>query len=131
MTLYMFTQLCYTVPELQCFLYKTVYENTVQPFSKHFQGRKHISVTCNGKTFQSPLRGLLDRSTAQYFYERLKTSLHKPTGNLLENLFSKQCTFNNNLQLLEKKFLSQLNTIPKNGILLNKMAQLLKSSIFQ
>jgi hypothetical protein len=32
-------------------------------------------------------KGLLDRSTAGYFYERLKTSLHKPTGNLLENLF--------------------------------------------
>ncbi len=48
-------------------------------------------------------RGLLDRSTALYFYKRLKTSLHKPRGNLLENLFSKICAFKNNLQLLEKK----------------------------
>jgi hypothetical protein len=49
-------------------------------------------------------RGLLDRSTAQYFYQRLKTTLHKPRGNLLENLFSKKYAFKNNLQLLEKKF---------------------------
>jgi hypothetical protein len=75
--------------------------------------------------------GLLDRSTARYFYKRLKAGLHKPTGNLLENLFSKKCVFKNNLQHLEKKFLSRTNTTPKNGILLNKMAHLLKSSIFQ
>jgi hypothetical protein len=67
-------------------------------------------------------RGLLDRSTALYFYKRLKTSLHKPRGNLVENLISKTCAFKNNLQLLEKKFLSQTNTTPKNGILLGKMA---------
>ncbi len=66
-----------------------------------------------------------------YFYERLKTSLHKPTGNLIENLFSKKCAFRSNLQLLEKKFMSQTNKTPKNGILINKMARLLKSSIFQ
>ncbi len=34
-------------------------------------------------------RGLLNRSTALYFYKPLKTSLHKPGGNLLKNLFSK------------------------------------------
>jgi hypothetical protein len=39
--------------------------------------------------------GLLDRSTARYFYKRLKTSLHKPRGNLLEILFSKKCAFKN------------------------------------
>jgi hypothetical protein len=76
-------------------------------------------------------RGLLDRSTAQYFYKRLKTSVHKPTGNLFENLFSRKCAFKNNLQFLEKKFLSRTNTTLKNGILLNKMAHFLKSSIFQ
>ncbi len=75
-------------------------------------------------------RCLLDRSTAQSFYKRLESSLHKPTGNLLENLFSIKCVFKNNLQILEKKFLSQRNTTPKNGILRNKMAHLLKSSIF-
>ncbi len=48
--------------------------------------------------------GLLDRSTALYFYKQLKRSLHKPRGNLLENLFSKKCAFKNNLQLLENKF---------------------------
>ncbi len=32
-------------------------------------------------------RGLLDRSTARYIYKRLKTSLHKPRGNIVENLF--------------------------------------------
>ncbi len=71
---------------------------------------------------ESPLKigGLPDRSTALYFYKRLKTSLHKPKGNLLENLFSKKYAFKNNLQLLEKKFLSQTNTTPKNGILLSK-----------
>ncbi len=76
-------------------------------------------------------RGLLDRSTARYVYKRLKASLHKPTDILLENLFSKKCAIKNNLQLLEKKFLFQTNTTPKNGILLNKMAHVLKSSIFQ
>jgi hypothetical protein len=75
--------------------------------------------------------GLLDRSTARYLYKRLKTSLHKPRGNLLENLFSKKCAFINNIQLLEKTFLSQTNTTPTNGILLNKMAHFLDSSIFQ
>ncbi len=77
------------------------------------------------------LRGLLDRTTTRYVYKWLKASLHKPTGNLLEILFSKKCVFKNNLQLLEKNFLSQTNTTPKNGIFLNKMAHLLKSSIFQ
>jgi hypothetical protein len=62
--------------------------------------------------------GSLDISTARYFYKRLKTSLHKPRDNLLENLFSKKCAFKINLQLLEKKFLSQTNTTPQNGILL-------------
>ncbi len=76
-------------------------------------------------------RGLLDRSTARYFYKQLKTSLHKPRGNFLENLFSKKCAFKNNLQLLEKKFLSQTNTTPKNGILLSKMAHFKKCSMFQ
>ncbi len=75
--------------------------------------------------------GLLDRSTALYFYKQLKTSLHKPRGNLLENLFSKKCAFKNTLQLLVKKFLSQTNTTPKNGILLSKMAHFQESSIFQ
>jgi hypothetical protein len=76
-------------------------------------------------------RGLLDRSTALYFYKPLKTSLYKPRGKLLENLYSKKCAFKNNLQLLEKKFLSQRNTTPKNGILLHKMAHFQESSIFQ
>jgi hypothetical protein len=66
--------------------------------------------------------GLLDRSTARYFYKRLKTSLHKPRGILVEILFYKKCALKNNLQLLEKQFLSQTNTTPKTGILLNKMA---------
>jgi hypothetical protein len=35
-------------------------------------------------------RGLLDRSTARYFYKGSKTSLHKHTGNLVENLFYKK-----------------------------------------
>jgi hypothetical protein len=77
------------------------------------------------------IRGLLDRSTALYFYKRLKTNLHKPKGNFLENLFSKKCAFKNNLQILEKKFLSQTNTTPKNGILLSKMTHFQESSIFQ
>jgi hypothetical protein len=64
--------------------------------------------------------GLLDRSTAGYFYKQLKTSLYKPTGNLLKNPFNRKCVFKNNLQLLEKKvFVSnKCNTL--NGILLNK-----------
>jgi hypothetical protein len=81
--------------------------------------------------FQPIVGGLLDRSTALYFYKRLKTSLHKPRGNLLENLFSKKCAFKNNLQLLEENFLSLTNTTLKNGILLCKMAHFQESSIFQ
>jgi hypothetical protein len=68
---------------------------------------------------------------ARYFYKQLKKSLQKPTGNLLENPFSRKCAFKNNLQLLEKKFLFQTNATPSNGILLYKMAHFLKSSIFQ
>ncbi len=49
----------------------------------------------------------------------------------MENLVSKKGAFINNLQLLEKTFLSQTNTTPKSGILLNKMAHFLDSSIFQ
>jgi hypothetical protein len=77
------------------------------------------------------LRGLLDRSTARYFYKRLKTRLHKPRGNLLENLFSKKCALINNLKHLEIKFLSQTNTTPKNDILPHKIAHFQGSSIFQ
>jgi hypothetical protein len=54
-----------------------------------------------------------------------------PRGNLVENLFYKYCALKNTLQLLEKMFLSQTNTTPKNGILLNKMAHFQESSIFQ
>jgi hypothetical protein len=46
-------------------------------------------------------RGLLDRSTALYFYKQLKTILHKTTGDLLENLFSRNYAVKNNIQLLE------------------------------
>jgi hypothetical protein len=49
----------------------------------------------------------------------------------MANLFSKKCAFKNNLQLLEKTFLSQTNTTPKNGILLNKMSHFPDFSIFQ
>jgi hypothetical protein len=34
-----------------------------------------------------PLGGLLDRSTAWYFYKDSKTSLHKPTANSGKNIF--------------------------------------------
>jgi hypothetical protein len=56
------------------------------------------------------LRGLLDRSTARYFYHRIKTCLHKHTGNLVENLFYRKCTSKNYLQPLLEKFLSQTTT---------------------
>jgi hypothetical protein len=91
---------------------------------KHIKNKKNLY-------FMVYFRGLLDRITARYFYKRLKTSLHKPRGNLLENLFSKKCAFISNLQLWEKTFLSQTNTTSKNGILLNKMAHFLDSSISQ
>ncbi len=55
-------------------------------------------------------RGLLDRSTALYFYKGSKTSLHKQTRNLVENLFSKKCALKNYLQLLTYKFLSETTT---------------------
>jgi hypothetical protein len=51
--------------------------------------------------YEETAGGLLDRSTARYFYKQLKTSLHKPRGNLLENLFSRNYAVKNNLQLLE------------------------------
>jgi hypothetical protein len=96
----------------------------------NFKNLVRQSVSCNSPIYISS-RGLLDRSTARYFYKRLKTSLHKPRDNLWENLFSKKCAFKINLQLSEKKFFSQTNTTPKNGILLNKMAYLQESSKFQ
>jgi hypothetical protein len=58
----------------------------------------------------SKLGGLLDRYTARYFYKGSKTSLHKHTGNLVENLFYKKCAFKSSLQLLTLKFLSQTTT---------------------
>ncbi len=64
--------------------------------------------------------GLLDRSIARYFNKRLRTSLHKITGNLLVNLFSKKCAFKNNLQLLQKKFLSQTKKHLKMAFYLSK-----------
>ncbi len=72
--------------------------------------------TCwRGYIRRSPLSGLaygglIDRSTARYFYKGSKTSLHKHTGNLVENLFYKKCVFKNYLQLLTEKFLSQTTT---------------------
>ncbi len=36
---------------------------------------------------------LTDLQLYVFFYKQLKTSLHKPRGNLLENLFSKKCAF--------------------------------------
>jgi hypothetical protein len=50
--------------------------------------------------FTCIVKGLPDRSTARYFYKGSKTSLHKHTGNLVENLFSKICALKNYLQLL-------------------------------
>ncbi len=45
-----------------------------------------------GNTNFNSIRGLLDRSMARYFYKRLKTSLHKPTGNLFKKLvLQKMC----------------------------------------
>jgi hypothetical protein len=81
-----------------------------------------LEVAVSGRSCRG---GLLDRSTARYFYKRLKTSLHKPTGNFLENLFSRKCAFKNNLQLLEAKFLSQTNSNLKMAFYLTK------SSIYQ
>ncbi len=60
------------------------------------------------KVIVSFQRGLLNKSTAWYFYKRLKTSLHKPTGNLLQNLFSKKCAFKNNLQFKKSFCLKQI-----------------------
>jgi hypothetical protein len=76
------------------------------------------------------LGGLLDRSTALYFYKQLKTSLHKPRGNLLENLFYKKCDFKKYFTTFRKKVFVSTNTTPKNGILLSKMAHFQESSIF-
>jgi hypothetical protein len=45
--------------------------------------------TPNGLNSEWTERGLLDRSTARYFYKRLETSQHKHRGNLIENLFYK------------------------------------------
>jgi hypothetical protein len=39
--------------------------------------------------------GLLDRSTARYFYEGSKTILHKPTANIRTNLSVKNVSINN------------------------------------
>jgi hypothetical protein len=59
------------------------------------------------------VRGLLERSTARYFYKRLKTCLHKPTGNLLEILVYRKCTFENCLQFFINVFVSNKHSALK------------------
>jgi hypothetical protein len=49
----------------------------------------------------------------------------------MRKLIFQKSEFKINLQLLEKKFLSQTNTTPKNGILLSEMAHFQESSICQ
>ena len=78
-----------------------------------FRGISRNSVTFGVTKFRIILilqRGLLDRSTARYIYKRSKTTLHKHTGNLVENLCSKKCACKKYLQLLALKFLSQTST---------------------
>jgi hypothetical protein len=44
--------------------------------------------------------GLLDISTARYFYKVSKTILHKPTANSGVNIFFNKCSYKHYLQLL-------------------------------
>jgi hypothetical protein len=44
-------------------------------------------------------RGLLDISTARYFYKVFKTILHKPTDNSGTNIFYNKCSYKHYLQL--------------------------------
>jgi hypothetical protein len=46
------------------------------------------------------IRGLLDISTARYFYKVYKTVLHKPTANSGVNIFYNKCSYKHYLQLL-------------------------------
>jgi hypothetical protein len=111
---------CPSFPNFSCFLYifpPRLCRGEIRSLCPYFTTVQKICTI-----WPVNIRRLLDRSTARYFYKRLKTSLHKPRGNFLENVFSKKCAFEKKLQLLEKKFLSQTNTIPKNDISLSKMA---------
>ncbi len=45
------------------------------------------------------LGGLLDISTARYFYKVSKTILHKPTANSGTNIFYNKCSYKHYLQL--------------------------------
>jgi hypothetical protein len=74
--------------------------------SEHLSPRSLASPLGSGEveTFRDNVflkRGLLDRSTTRYFFKRPKTSPHKPTGNLHENLFSGKCAFQNYLLLFK------------------------------
>ncbi len=48
--------------------------------------------------------GLLDRSTARYFYKWLKTSLHKPICNLLKTCFLENVQSKINYNFYNKSF---------------------------
>ncbi len=49
---------------------------------------------------QLPRRGLLDISTARYFYKVPKTILHKPIANSEKNILYNKCLYKHYLQLL-------------------------------
>jgi hypothetical protein len=88
----------------------------VYMYIRHVDGRLCVDVLSRSRNGAGSTRtlvtqwGLLDTSTAQYFYKGYKTSLHKHTENLVENLFSTKCAFENCLQLLKLTFLSQTTT---------------------
>jgi GR25 family glycosyltransferase involved in LPS biosynthesis len=68
--------------------------------------------------------GLLDRSTARYFYKGSKTSLQRHTGNLVGNLFSKKMCIYKLFTTFDRKVLVSINNNTLNGLLLNKIALL-------
>jgi hypothetical protein len=53
----------------------------------HYRWLYYNSWICNR------LRGLLNRSTARYFYKGSKTILHKPTANSGINIVNKKCVY--------------------------------------
>ncbi len=59
-----------------------------------------ISTLKRVNTVPVTMGGLLDISTARYFYKVPKTILHKPTANSGINIFYKKCLYKHYLQLL-------------------------------
>jgi hypothetical protein len=91
-------------------MYSTLLSSTLYTIVKYFSAlytaAKYSPPVCCSYSahplgiLYTDIRGLLDRSTARYFYKVPKTILHKPTANSGINIFYNKCLYKHYLQLL-------------------------------